>query len=458
MENVARKMTDDSTTALTGKNLVVGLGKTGLSVVRFLARKGLQVAVNDSRDVPPGLNELKSEFPDVARFTGGFNELAFKSANRLIVNPGISIREPAIAAAQADGVEVIGDIELFARFVDKPVIAITGSNGKTTVTTLVGEMARQAGIAVGVGGNIGTPALDLLDQGNELYVLELSSFQLETLYSLKPQAAVVLNVTEDHMDRYDNLQDYAAAKQAVYKGAQFAVINLDDETVVRMKTEGVRVGYTLSGNCQEGVFNLCEKNGQRYLSRGNEKLLPVDELMMPGRHNQSNALAALALGEAVGIPMQAMLNTLRSFSGLPHRTQYVGEVNQVRFYNDSKATNVGASIAALSGFDDGLHKSVVILGGDCKQADFSALTNIVSQCCRGVVLMGRDAPEILEHLPKAMPLEHAVNIKHAVDLSLKLAEPGDRVLLSPACASFDMFNGFEDRGNQFMLAVRELTA
>lgn len=458
MENVARKMTDDSTTALTGKNLVVGLGKTGLSVVRFLARKGLQVAVNDSRDVPPGLNELKSEFPDVARFTGGFNELAFKSANRLIVNPGISIREPAIAAAQADGVEVIGDIELFARFVDKPVIAITGSNGKTTVTTLVGEMARQAGIAVGVGGNIGTPALDLLDQGNELYVLELSSFQLETLYSLKPQAAVVLNVTEDHMDRYDNLQDYAAAKQAVYKGAQFAVINLDDETVVRMKTEGVRVGYTLSGNCQEGVFNLCEENGQRYLSRGNEKLLPVDELMMPGRHNQSNALAALALGEAVGIPMQAMLNTLRSFSGLPHRTQYVGEVNQVRFYNDSKATNVGASIAALSGFDDGLHKSVVILGGDCKQADFSALTNIVSQCCRGVVLMGRDAPEILEHLPKDMPLEHAVNIKHAVDLSLKLAEPGDRVLLSPACASFDMFNGFEDRGNQFMLAVRELTA
>ncbi len=236
MENVARKMTDDSTTALTGKNLVVGLGKTGLSVVRFLARKGLQVAVNDSRDVPPGLNELKSEFPDVARFTGGFNELAFKSANRLIVNPGISIREPAIAAAQADGVEVIGDIELFARFVDKPVIAITGSNGKTTVTTLVGEMARQAGIAVGVGGNIGTPALDLLDQGNELYVLELSSFQLETLYSLKPQAAVVLNVTEDHMDRYDNLQDYAAAKEAIYKGAQFAVINLDDETVVRMKT------------------------------------------------------------------------------------------------------------------------------------------------------------------------------------------------------------------------------
>jgi len=458
MKNLAINKMHNGQTLMTGKNLVVGLGKTGLSVVRFLNAIGESVAINDSRDVPPGHEEMKEQFPDVACFTGGFNQAAFTSAERLIVNPGISVKEPLIAEAIKRGVEVIGDIEVFARFVDKPVIAITGSNGKTTVTTLLGEMAKAAGINAGVGGNIGTPALDLLGKGYELYILELSSFQLETLYSLKPLASVVLNVSEDHMDRYDSLREYADAKAVIYQNADHAVINGDDAVVALMKTKDKKVSFQMQKPNNENQFGITEVDGLQWLAMGDQCLLPVNDLLIAGKHNQANALAALALGHAAGFDMQRMLEALKTFKGLPHRTQFIAEINQVRFYNDSKATNVGACIAALNGFDNSVNKTVIIMGGDCKQADFSEITEVIRRACRAVILIGKDKKDIENCLPVDIKRIEAVSLSQAVSLGLSHAEPGDRVLLSPACASFDMFSGYEDRGNQFIKAVRELVS
>lgn len=455
MEAVSHIMQNINTT-LAGKNLVVGLGRTGLSVVRFLAGKGIAVAVNDSRDIPPGLDEIKHDYPDVACFTGGFNDAAFSSADRLIVNPGLSVKEPVIQNAVKRGVEVIGDIEVFARFVDAPVIAITGSNGKTTVTTLLADMAGAAGINAGVGGNIGTPALDLLDKGYQLYILELSSFQLETLTSLSPRAAVVLNITEDHMDRYSGIADYAQAKSVIYQQAQHAIVNADDARVMSMPVAGQVTEFSLAKPVSDNQFGICQHDNSQWLCHGRQLLLDTSELLIAGSHNHANALAALAIGYAAGFDLQAMLQALKEFKGLPHRTQFVAEINQVRFYNDSKATNVGASIAALNGFDNLQGRSVVILGGDCKKADFAPITPVIERCCRAVVLLGRDQAAIEKYLPGNMVIYKALSLKDAVAKALKLAQAGDRVLLSPACASFDMFSGFEDRGNQFIKAVREL--
>ena len=439
------------------KTLVVGLGISGMSVVRFLNEKGVSLAVTDSRDIPPGIETLKQDYPDVARFVGGFDERAFASAQRIVVSPGVALTEPCLLEAIDNGVSVIGDVELFAQHVDAPVIAITGSNGKSTVTTLVGEMAKACGINVGVGGNIGRPALDLLDKGYELYVLELSSFQLETIESLKPQAAVVLNISEDHMDRYRGLDDYAEAKARIYHNAMNEVVNLDDERVVNMVNPLGQVGFTLNEPHEENEFGICNHEGQRWLCRGNDRLIAADELLVPGDHNIANALAALALGQAAGLAMEGMLNALRRYAGLPHRTQYVAEFGGVKFFNDSKATNAGACIAALNGMDRGDgSKSIVILGGDCKDADFSMLEPVVEATCRAVVLIGRDADEINRHLTGQVPVLKATDLRDAVQKSLSQALEGDRVLLSPACASFDMFRGFEDRGEKFIKVVQEL--
>ncbi|MES9941127.1 MAG: UDP-N-acetylmuramoyl-L-alanine--D-glutamate ligase [Candidatus Thiodiazotropha sp. 6PLUC2] len=442
-------------TTVQGKTLIVGLGKTGLSCARYLAAQGVSLAMTDSRESPPGLEALRQELPDMALFLGGFQAEVFEAASRLVVSPGLALDHPLIQAAKQRGVEVIGDVELFARAVKAPVVAITGSNGKSTVTSLLGEMARTAGIKVAVGGNLGEPALDLLDDDVALYILELSSFQLESTFSLKPRAAVVLNVSADHMDRYRDLDDYAETKAKIYQQAEIRVVNRDDPRVMAMAEEySLLLGFTL--NTPTGSdFGLHELDGVNWLCEGHSPLMPVSELRIPGRHNTANALAALALGSAAGFPQNDMLAALRIFKGLPHRTQWVADKQGLRWFNDSKGTNVGATISALLGLhpEQGDSRTVLIAGGDCKGAEFADLIPVVKQTARGVVLIGRDAPELAAVLQGQVELVNAGSMSEAVAEASKLALPGDRVLLSPACASFDMFTGFEARGEAFIEAV-----
>ncbi|MBL3528838.1 MAG: UDP-N-acetylmuramoyl-L-alanine--D-glutamate ligase [gamma proteobacterium endosymbiont of Lamellibrachia anaximandri] len=441
-----------------GKILIVGLGKTGLSCARYLMRQGVPVAVTDSREQPPGLQDLTDEMPDVALFLGRFQPEVFLAAEQLVVSPGLSLQEPLIQEAQQRGVEIVGDIELFCRAAQAPIVAITGSNGKSTVTTLLGEMARAAGLKVAVGGNIGEPALDLLDEAVDLYILELSSFQLETTQSLKADVAVVLNISADHMDRYASLDEYAKTKATVYRDARVGLVNRDDSRVVSMSgAANAELGFTLEVP-QKDDFGICENAEARWLCRGTTPLLPVSELKIPGLHNQANALAALALGVAVELPVQPMLVALRGFSGLSHRTQFVAEKGGVRWYNDSKGTNVGATIAALEGLhpQGGESRSVLIAGGDCKGADFSELAPVVERTARAVILIGRDAQVIEQVLSGRIVVESVDSLEAAVSRAAELAKPGDRVLLSPACASFDMFRNFEARGDAFIQAVEGL--
>jgi len=436
--------------------LVVGLGLTGMSVVRHLKNQHKEVVVVDSRMQPPGLDILREKYPDVPVYTGEFDEALFMGAAQIIVSPGVSLLEPAIQHGIQQGVESIGDVELFARQVKSPVIAITGSNGKSTVTMLVGEMAKQAGLNVMIGGNIGVPVLDLLNQNADLYVLELSSFQLETCHSLKPVASTVLNVSADHMDRYDNLDAYTKVKQTIYKQCKVSVINRDDEKVKTMTVgQNFISGFTL-GEPAIGDFGLREFNGETFLCKGGKKLIAESEVKLSGRHNIANALAALALGEAANIQMIDMLQTLRQFSGLPHRTQWIANKQSVDWYNDSKGTNVGATLAAIEGLEV-KNKIILIAGGIAKDADFSALKNTVKEKVRLVVLMGRDAPQIEQALQDVVPVMYAKDMDDAIHISADLAHIGDSVLLSPACASFDMFRGFEHRGEVFTEAVGRLS-
>ena len=444
---------------LNKRILIVGLGATGLSCARFLTAQGAEIAVTDSRTSPPSLDLLRTELPDVAVFVGGFDPEAFARADCLVVSPGVSLREPLINEARARGVQILGDIEIFAHYAKAPVIAITGSNGKSTVTTLVAEMARESGIKTAMGGNIGTPALDLLTEQPDLYVLELSSFQLETTSSLEPAAAVILNISEDHMDRYSSVSDYTAAKVRIYHGGGGLVINRDDALVratLAMVQHGRPVVRFGLGEPVEGDFGLCEKDGEAWLCRGRECLLPERELKIKGRHNTANALAALALGEVVGLAKSAMLTVLQRFSGLPHRCQWVRERQGVVWYNDSKATNVGAALAAIEGIPAG--KLVLIAGGQGKGQDFTPLREAVSEHCRAVLLLGEDASRLQQALVDTVPLIQVSTLGEAVTEAAKLAQPGDAVLLSPACASFDMFKGYADRGEQFVTAVEALAA
>ncbi|MET0102001.1 MAG: UDP-N-acetylmuramoyl-L-alanine--D-glutamate ligase [Sedimenticola sp.] len=444
----------------TGKTLVVGLGKTGLSCARFLATRDVPVAITDSREQPPGLDELRSELPDTALFLGAFEAAVFEAADRLVVSPGVPVDQPLIRQAMARGVPVIGDIELFAQAADAPVAAITGSNGKSSVTTLLGEMADRAERRVKVGGNLGEPALDLLSDEADLYVLELSSFQLETTHTLAPRVAVVLNVSADHMDRYDSMASYADAKARIYNNAEVGVFNLDDPRVMAMRgAESSALFFTL-GEPGEGTFGLRAEDDRLWLCFEQERLVAADELKVPGRHNLANALAALAMGRALDLPMAAMLDALREFKGLPHRTQFVAEHAGVRWYNDSKGTNVGACIAALNGFvsASGDDRTVLIAGGDGKGADFSDLKPVVEETARGVVLMGRDAALIAGAIGDKVPVVFAEDMDEAVARAAELALPGDRVLLSPACASFDMYRSYEHRGEVFMTTVGRLVS
>jgi UDP-N-acetylmuramoylalanine--D-glutamate ligase len=436
------------------RTLVVGLGETGLSVVRYLTRRGAAVAVVDSRTQPPMLEHLHREhIADVALFLGGFSDEAFARAEQLVVSPGVALDEPHIAAARARGLPVVGDIELFARAATAPVVAVTGSNGKSTVVTLLGAMARRAGRDVRVGGNLGTPALDLLgEQEPDLYVLELSSFQLETVQSLRPRAAVVLNVSEDHMDRYATLTDYAAAKQVIYRQAEVQVINADDALAAGLSDPSRQRVVYRAGAPAAGEYGLTEWEGATWLAHGTQRLLPVSAILLAGRHNHSNALAALALGTAVGLPMAAMLETLTEFRGLAHRMQFVTEQGGVRWYDDSKGTNVGATQAAIAGVDGPV---VLIAGGDGKGQDFAPLAGALAGKGRGVVLIGRDAARLAEVLDGVLPVQQARDLHEAVHYAAAMAIAGDTVLLSPACASTDMFRNYAERGEIFTRTVRE---
>jgi UDP-N-acetylmuramoylalanine--D-glutamate ligase len=439
------------------RTLVVGLGKTGLSVARFLSQRGVPVAIVDSRALPPGLEALRSGPPaDVALFLGGFKPEAFERAEQVIVSPGVSVREPLIAAAAARGIPVIGDVELFAQSITAPVIAVTGSNGKSTVTTLVNAMAQRAGKEVRMGANIGTPVLDLVAEHEpDLYVLELSSFQLETTYSLRPAAAVVLNISADHMDRYPDLDAYMSAKQSIYRHAAVQVVNTDDPLVTALAfPDRPQIRYTL-GVPAAGEYGLREYHGARWLARGDEPIMPVSGMRMDGRHNVSNTLAALALGEAAGLARGGMIEAINEFRGLPHRMQLVANQAGIRWYNDSKGTNVGATLAAIDGAEG---RVVLIAGGDAKGADLAPLAPAMRAKGRGAVLIGRDAPRVREVLQSVVPIEQAADMQEAVELAAGMAQPGDCVLLSPACASTDMYRDYQERGELFVKAVRGRTA
>ena len=480
---------------LNNLKVIVGLGKTGFSCVEFLLKKGANVAVTDSRAEPPFLDELKKQFPQVITSMGGFDETLIMSADELIVSPGVALREPMIANAIAKGIPAIGDIELFARDVKAPVIGITGTNGKSTVTALVGEMAKQAGLNVGVGGNLGTPVLEMLANNFELYVLELSSFQLETTYTLKLAAATVLNISPDHMDRYSNLEEYIAAKQRIFQHCKIAVINRQDpvsysglEHFQRLRgpaaaaprraahDRGPRFRVTPSAvenlslnnkmclpisfgldEPKVGEFGIRKINNIFYLTYGEQNLLPVNQLQIKGKHQWANALAALALGHAYGLPMQAMLTTLQTFPGLPHRCQWVRNLHGVDWYNDSKGTNVNSTLAAIEGLGATITGQLILLaGGLGKQQDFSPLREPAHAHVRTVILFGEDAKLIAAALSEACSIIFVSDFIEAIKLAKQNAQAGDAVLLSPACASFDMFKNFEHRGEVFIEAVKKL--
>ncbi len=438
--------------------IVVGLGKSGMSLVRFLAQRGMPFAVVDTRANPPELATLREQFPQVEVRCGELDVAFLCRASELLISPGLAIATPALQAAAARGVKLSGDIDLFARYAKAPIVAITGSNAKSTVTTLVGEMAAAAGRKVAVGGNLGTPALDLLNDEVELYVLELSSFQLETTGQLNAEVATCLNISEDHMDRYDSLAAYHLAKHRIFRGARQVVVNRDDALSRPLIADDVPCWSFGLGKPDFKRFGLLEPDseraGEKFLAYQFEALLPVRELKIRGAHNQSNALAALALGHAVGLPMAAMLETLKRFAGLAHRCQWVGERAGVAYYDDSKATNVGAALAAIEGLGtDIAGKLVLIAGGDGKGADFSALRAPVAKFCRAVVLLGRDAERLAAALGADVPMVRVNSLQEAVQRGSELAQPGDAVLLSPACASLDMFKNFEERGRLFAQAV-----
>jgi UDP-N-acetylmuramoylalanine--D-glutamate ligase len=412
--------------------------------------------VVDSRKTPPALAALQEQIPGVSIWLGDFEAALMQKAERLVISPGVAISEPAIQAAQAMGIPVLGDIELFACYAEAPVIAITGSNGKSTVTLLVEAMARQAGKQVLAGGNLGLPALEMLEKPvPDLYILELSSFQLETTYTLNAIAACILNISPDHMDRYPTFEAYIQSKARVYNGTGSMIINADDFRVTNLaQSDRHCLRFTLKVPAVN-EYGLREWNGETWLAKGEELLLSTRKLRLVGRHNLANALAALALGEAAGLSRAAMLSALREFRGLPHRCEWFAEANGVRWYNDSKGTNVGATLAAIEGLPcEG--KLVLIAGGVGKGADFSPLYKPLAQRARAVILMGQDASRLEVALAGSVPLHRVNDMAEAVSKANALAQPSDCVLLSPACASFDMYSGFEARGQAFIQAVKEI--
>lgn len=436
----------------TRRSVVVGLGVTGLSAARYLVREGRDVCVVDTREAPPALAQLQRELPQVPVFLGDVHQDVLSTAAELIVSPGISPQEPWLQTAVGEGAELRGDIDLFMEAARAPVIGITGSNAKSTVTELVGVMARTAGVQVAVGGNLGTAALDLLDDQVELYVLELSSFQLERGGDLGLAVATVLNITPDHLDRHGTMPRYHQAKHRVFAGSKTVVCNAGDPLTVPPEVPGrPRITWRMGEPDLHG-FGLRTIDGEQTLVKGFQDLLPVRELALPGRHNVANALAALALGDAAGLPMVAMLEALRSFSGLPHRCEVVLEHGGVRWVNDSKATNVGAALAAIEGLGAD-SRLLLIAGGRDKEADFRPLRAAVEAHCDSVFLIGEAAQKIADTLHGASEIHRSGSLEAAVADAHGAARSGHTVLLSPACASFDQFSSYEERGEAFRRLV-----
>ncbi len=440
-----------------GRTVIVGLGASGLAAARYLCGRGVPVAVADSRVAPPGVDGVRALDPDLPLHLGGIDPALLRSAAEVVLSPGIAPNHPAVAAALQAGVPVVGEMELFARIARAPVVAITGSNGKSTVTTLVGEMAARGGLDVAVGGNLGTPALDLYREPEpDLYVLEVSSFQLETLFSLRPIAATVLNVTADHLDRHGDMEAYAAIKSGIYAGDGLMVLNRDDERVMRMAQPGrASVSFGADAPVSARDYGLRREHGDLWLCQGREPLLPAAELRIRGRHNLVNALAALALAEHAGVERGAALDALREFTGLPHRMQWVAHRAGMDWVNDSKATNVGATLAAIEGLEQPL---VLIAGGDGKGADFTPLGPALANRARCAVLLGRDAPLLEQVLAPVVPVARVSDMDGAVRQAAEMGRPGDLVLLSPACASLDMYSNYMARGDAFAAAVGRLPA
>ncbi|WP_405078503.1 UDP-N-acetylmuramoyl-L-alanine--D-glutamate ligase [Pectobacterium carotovorum] len=430
------------------KVVIIGLGLTGLSCVDFFLARGVVPRVVDTRISPPGLDKLPEQ---VERHLGSLNEDWLMNADLIVASPGVALATPILCDAADAGIEIVGDIELFCREAQAPIVAITGSNGKSTVTTLVGEMARAAGWQVGVGGNIGLPALQLLEQPAQLYVLELSSFQLETTSSLHAAAATILNVTEDHTNRYPfGLQQYRAAKLRIYEHADLCVVNADDALTMPIRGADARCR---SFGVDVGDYHLNRQQGETWLRVDGERVLNTREIKLVGQHNYTNALAALALADAVKIPRSSALTALTSFTGLPHRFQMAFERNGVRWINDSKATNVGSTEAALSGLavEGTLH---LLLGGDGKSADFSPLVPYLQGEHIHVYCFGQDGQQLAALRPEIA--EQTETMEQAMRIIAERVKPGDMVLLSPACASLDQFRSFEQRGDEFARLAEEL--
>jgi UDP-N-acetylmuramoylalanine--D-glutamate ligase len=440
------------------RTIVVGLGATGLSVARFLAAKGEPFSIVDSRAEPPALDKLRELLPDIPVELGRFDRDVLVDAGRLVVSPGVSLSEPSLAAAAAQSnIVLTNDIELFVAEARAPIIAITGSNGKSTVTSLVGAMAISAGKNVGVGGNLGPPVLDLLADERDLYVLELSSFQLELVDALGAQVAAVLNISADHMDRYETMVEYHRAKHRIFRGVKNVVINRDDILSRPLLSASVeRLSFGLD-KPHFKEFGLLDVSGKRFISQGSKPLIAASELGIKGDHNIANALAALTIGYIAGFPLTPMLQALREFSGLPHRCQTVAVSKGVTWIDDSKATNCGAAIAAIKGLaDPEKMDAVLIAGGQGKNQDFSGLTSVVKNRVKLAILIGEDAREIAQCMPSDTEVLFADDMAIAVTLAAERTKAGDLVLLSPACASFDMFSGFAERGDQFATAVASL--
>ncbi len=439
------------------KVLVLGMGETGVSCVRWLAARGARLRVADSRAAPPGLAEIRSRYPQVEILPGRFDEALLEGMDTVVASPGIALREPLLAAAARRGIPVVGDVEIFAREIrgrgKARVIGITGTNGKSTVTALAGEMGRAAGLRTVVAGNIGLPVLDALeaDADAELYGIELSSSLLETTSSLALDAATMLNLTQDHMDRYDSMASYARAKERIFAHAQRRIVNRDDAWS-RSMADPSSYSFGLSQPRNPNEWGLDAPRSR--ILNGKKEIVDLGDMALTGLHNAANAMAAHALGSALDLPPSALGSALREFAGLPHRVELVARAKGVSFYDDSKGTNVGASVAALEGFRE---RVVLIAGGDGKGQDFAPLLPAVKAHARAVVLIGRDAPMLAATLVHAdIPLANATSMQEAVEASYALARSGDAVLLSPACASFDMFKNYAHRGDVFAEAARAI--
>ena len=441
-----------------GLKVVAGLGISGVSAVNFLHEKGYRVAVTDSRALPPGHDQIPTE---VQTSFGQLDQELLLQAEEIVISPGLDPKLPEIQAAIAQGIPVVSEIQILRRATEKPIMAITGSNAKSTVTTLIGLMAKNAGVKVAVGGNLGRPALDLTKDDPDLYILELSSFQLETTSNLNAEVAVVLNISEDHLDRHGDMFAYHTAKHRIFQGVKKVVFNRDDSLtrpLVPDVTPMQSFGLNAPDLNQYGI--LREDNGNIWLARGRERLLNSAEMYIQGTHNVANALACLALGEAINLPRDVMLETLKTFKGLEHRCEFVRELNNVRYYNDSKGTNIGATLAAIDGLGAAIEakggKVAIILGGQGKGQDFTALRDSLQKYAKVAVLIGEDRPVIEKAIEGTTTLLYAESLQEAVNLSQQHTHAYDVVLLSPACASFDMFTGYPQRGQHFVEYVNAL--